>query len=183
MTRHTTPTRLWIAETGAVTLPSLFWIPVFFMILVMSVEVMVLNMRQVLLDRAMEVATRDLRLGNTTIPTHDALKAQMCTLIAFVPDCLSNLSVEVFPVDTATWSLTNPDAPRCTDATSEAVTTPVFDPSTGNQLVALRACLRLKPMTGIDPMALALHLDGTGRFALSSTTVFVNEPRNTGTSS
>ncbi|HEY0213552.1 MAG TPA: hypothetical protein VGC40_08205 [Paenirhodobacter sp.] len=175
--------RLWRAETGAVTLPTLFWIPLFFMILLMAVEVMVINMRQVLLDRAVEVATRDLRLGSASIPSHDALKTRICQIIAFVPDCATNLAVEVFPVNLSNWSLVNPEAPRCSDITSTLVDDPVFDPATGNQLVALRACLRLKPMTRLDPMALALHLDATGRFALSSTTVFVNEPRTTGTAS
>lgn len=168
-------------EEGAVTLPTIFWLPVFFMILLASVELMVLNMRQVLLDRAVDVATRDLRLGSAEVPTHEALKTRICAVIAFVPDCRANLSVEVFPVDTATWSLDNPDAPRCADFIADEA--PVFDTSTGNRVMALRACLRLKPMSGVDPLAMAQQLDDGGRFTLSTVTVFVNEPRNTGTAS
>ncbi|RWR35236.1 hypothetical protein D2T29_01855 [Sinirhodobacter populi] len=170
-------------DDGAVTLPTIFWIPVFFMILLASVELMVLNMRQVLLDRAVDVATRDLRLGNAEVPTHEALRNRICSVIAFVSGCRDNLSVEVFPVDTSTWSLDNPDAPRCADFIADEAHEPVFDTSTGNRVMALRACLRLKPMTGVDPLAMALRLDQAGRFTLSTVTVFVNEPRNTGTAS
>ncbi len=166
------------SESGAVTIPTVMWIPLFLMILVGSVELMLINMQQILLNRAMDVTSRSLRIGSETIPTHDDLKTRMCDAIRFVPDCMDNLAVEVFPIDTATWSLSNTDAPMCTDATSDAVLTPEIATGGANQLIVLRACLKLRPMSPADPLALALDLDAGGRFALVATTVFVNEPRS-----
>lgn len=165
-------------ETGAVTIPSIFWLPVFFMILLASVEMMVINTRQVLLDRAVDIATRDLRLGAMTLPTHDTLKTRICDVIAFVSDCRANLAVEVFPIDTTTWTMTNPDAQRCTDSSASEPLVPTIEAGGSNQLVLLRVCLKLRPMTGFDPLAMALSLDSDGRFALFAATAFVNEPRN-----
>lgn len=166
------------SESGAVTIPTVMWIPLFIMILIASVELMLINMQQILLNRAMDVTTRSLRLGAETIPTHDVLKTRMCDAIRFVPDCMANLAVEVFPVDTSTWSLSNTNAAMCTDSTSSEVLKPEIEIGGSNQMVVLRACLKLAPMSSADPLALALSLDGSGRYALVATTVFVNEPRS-----
>lgn len=165
------------AQEGAVTIPTLFWIPVFFFILLAGVEMMVINMRQVLLSRAVDMATRELRLGPAELPDHDQMKQRICSIIRFVPDCQDNLAVEVFPVDMTTWSLAAAGAPLCTDSSDPDLRDPRARAARGDQLAVLRACLKLTPMTRIDPLARALRLDGGGRFALVETTVFVNEPR------
>ncbi|WP_420344561.1 TadE/TadG family type IV pilus assembly protein [Paenirhodobacter sp.] len=166
------------SESGAVTIPTVLWIPLFVMILVAAVELMLIEMRQVLLNRAVDITTRSLRLGSESLPSHETLKQQICTAIHFVPDCSENLAVEVFPINTDTWSLSNTNAPLCTDGTSSAVLDPEIETGGSNQLIALRACLKLTPMGSGDPLAMALQLDAGGRFALVAMTVFVNEPRS-----
>lgn len=103
------------AEDGAVTIPTVIWLPIFFLILFFGLEMMFISFRQVLLDHAVDVTTRELRLGTATLDTHDELKAAVCTAMHFVPDCEANMAVEVFPVDTDTWSLTNTNGILCTD--------------------------------------------------------------------
>ena len=167
------------AEDGAVTIPTVIWLPIFFLILFFGLEMMFISFRQVLLDHAVDVTTRELRLGTATLDTHDELKAAVCTAMHFVPDCEANMAVEVFPVDTDTWSLTNTNGILCTDSTSTEVLSPEINRGGSNQMVVLRACLKMPPLTTIDPLSRAMMTDASGRFALTSVTVFVNEPRAT----
>ncbi|RLL65243.1 TadE/TadG family type IV pilus assembly protein [Paenirhodobacter hankyongi] len=164
-------------EDGAVTIPTIFWLPLFFMIMLAGVEMMVTNLRQLLLERAVDVATRELRIGNMVNLTHDQLKQKICAAIRFVPDCTANLAVEIFPVDTTTWQFSNTGRPLCTDSSSTDVLNPTLDYGGSNQLMVVRACLKLKTMSDMDPLGAALVKDSSGRFALVAMTAYVNEPR------
>ncbi len=165
-------------EDGAVTIPTLFWLPLFFMIMLAGVEMMVTNLRQILLERAVDVATRELRLGNLVNLTHDQLKQKICAAIRYVPDCTENLAVEIFPVDTTTWQFANTNGTMCTDSSSTTELNPTLDYGASNQLMVVRACLKLKAMSDMDPLGAALVKDASGRFALVAMTAYVNEPRN-----
>jgi len=164
-------------EDGAVTIPTIFWLPLFFMIMLAGVEMMVTNLRQILLERAVDVATRELRLGSMINLTHDELKEKICSAIRFVPDCSDNLAVEIFPVDTTTWEFTNTNATMCTDTSSTEELNPTLDYGGSNQLMVVRACLKLKAMSDMDPLGSALVKDSSGRYALVAMTAYVNEPR------
>jgi len=164
-------------EDGAVTIPTIFWLPLFFMIMLAGVEMMVTNLRQILLERAVDVATRELRIGNIVNLTHDELKQKVCSAIRFVPDCTENLAIEIFPVDTTTWAFSNTNATMCTDSSSTEELNPTLDYGSSNQLMVVRACLKLKAMSDMDPLGAALVKDASGRFALVAMTAYVNEPR------
>jgi len=170
--------RLRRSEDGAVTLPALLWLPVFIMVMVSSVELCVLIVKQTLLDRGVELTTRIMRLGIEPLPTHDQLKRSICTNIAFIPGCMDRLAVEVFPVDTDTWTSSNASPVLCTDSSSAAELSPQIERGGSNQLMILRACLKIDTVTEMDPLAMALVRDGGGQTALVSVTAFVNEPRN-----
>lgn len=164
-------------EDGAVTIPTIFWLPLYFMIMLAGVEMMVTNLRQILLERAVDMATRELRLGTMVNLTHDELKQKICSAIRFVPDCTANLAVEIFPVDTTTWQFSNAGHTLCTDSGSTESLNPTLDYGRSNQLMVVRACLKLKTMSDMDPLGAALVKDANGRFALVAMTAYVNEPR------
>lgn len=170
--------RLRRAEDGAVTIPTLLWLPLFIMIMAASVELCVLVFKQTLLDRGVDLTTRIMRLGISPMPSHETLKRSICTNIGFVPGCMENLAVEVFPVDTTTWTSANQSSVLCTDALSTDPINPYLDRGGSNQLMILRACLKVKVMMEANPLADALVQDASGQTALVSITAFVNEPRN-----
>lgn len=182
MTHRPTPThgllRRLRREDGAVTIPTIFWLPLFFMIMLAGVEMMVTNLRQILLERAVDVTTRELRLGTMVNLTHDELKRKICSAIRYVPDCTENLAVEIFPVDTTTWQFSNTSGTMCTDSTSSETLTPTLNYGSSNQLMVVRACLKLKSMSDMDPLGAALVKDAGGRYALVAMTAYVNEPRD-----
>ena len=165
------------SEEGAASIPAVFWMPFFVMMMVASVEMCLLGVKQTLLDRGVDLTTRILRLGVATMPSHEQIKRSICGNIAFLPDCMTDLAVEVFQVDRATWSSdVNGRGVLCSDAITET-DKPVIQPGVSGQLMILRACLRVSPMEKLNPLSQALAQDADGRYALITTTAFVNEPK------
>ncbi|PYF09651.1 hypothetical protein C8J30_10721 [Rhodobacter viridis] len=171
--------RLWRrarSEEGAVTIPAVMWLPLFIMIMVASVDMSVLIIKQTLFDRGVDLSTRILRLGIEPLPSHDVLKRSICKNIAFISNCMDRLAVEVFPIDTTTWTSTNSSGLVCTDSSSAVALSPQILRGGTNQLMMLRACLKIDTMMRADPFAMALRRDAGGQVALVSITAFVNEP-------
>ncbi|SDE36704.1 hypothetical protein PUH89_16435 [Rhodobacter capsulatus] len=165
------------SEEGAASIPAVFWMPFFVMMMVASVEMCILGIRQTLLDRGVDLTTRILRLGVAAMPSHDQLKRSICGNIAFLPDCMQDLTVEVFQVDRTTWSSDlNGRGVLCADSITET-NKPVIQPGVSGQLMILRACLRVSPMETLNPLSQALTHDIGGDYALITTTAFVNEPQ------
>ncbi|SOC02220.1 TadE/TadG family type IV pilus assembly protein [Rhodobacter maris] len=165
------------AEDGAVTLPALLWLPFFVMLMAASVELEMLTVKQTLLDRGVDLTTRILRLGIDDLPDHDTLKRSVCENMGFIGNCMDRLAIEVFPVDTDTWTSTGASDVLCTDSTSAAELSPQLQAGDSNQMMILRACLKIDTMMEINPLAAALTRDAGGQVALVSMTAFVNEPR------
>lgn len=165
------------SEEGAASIPAVFWMPFFVMMIVASVEMCMLGFRQTLLDRGVDLSTRSLRLGAASMPSHDQLKRSICGNIAFLSDCMQDLTVEVFQVNRATWSSgIDGRGVLCADRITET-NKPIVQPGVPGQLMILRACLRVSPMEKLNPLAQALAQDADGRYALITTTAFVNEPK------
>lgn len=165
------------AEDGAVTIPTLLWLPLFIMIMVASVELCVLTVKQTLLERGVNLSSRILRLGISDMPTHDQLKRSICGNIAFLSTCMEDLAVEIFEVDQDTWTSSGAgQAVLCSDGITDDKK-PVMQRGIGNQLMVLRACLWVKPMENLNPLSQALTKNANGQYALVVTTAFVNEPR------
>src|SRR5690606_40360377 len=68
--------------------------------LMSSLEMGTLMLRHVMLERALDMSVRDLRLGNWNNPTHDDFKRVVCNRAGVIPDCMNVLLVELRPVST-----------------------------------------------------------------------------------
>lgn len=164
-------------EDGASTLPAILFLPFFLMLMFSGVEMGVMILRQTMLERGVDMSVRILRLGIEAMPSHDTLKRSICNNVAFMPNCMTDLSVEIFEVDKATWVSTGAGtAVTCNDRSlvSQPVTT--LDRGEPNQLMLMRACLRVDPMMPHTGLGAALHKDASGTFAMVVSTAFVNEP-------
>ncbi|WP_052245346.1 TadE/TadG family type IV pilus assembly protein [Halocynthiibacter namhaensis] len=172
-------------ETGSSTIEFVLWFPLFMSIMLSSVEVGVLMIRQVMLDRAVEITVRDLRLG--TVPNmdaanlgdlHNTLKELICergTVLG--AKCESTILLELRVVDQVTWNPLSV-APTCYDVEADQ-TESSLDVGNENELMIIRACVRFDPFfpgTGLV-MDLPRH-PTTGDYALIATSAFVNEPEN-----
>lgn len=172
------PLRFWRSEAGAATIPALFWLPIFLGIMFSSVELGVMVLRQTLFERGVDLSVRILRLGIVPMPEHEVLKKSICSNIAFIPDCMSDLAVEIYQVDKVTWTSSGAGkSATCTDRTSTDPLNVDLQRGQSNQLMLLRACLKVDPMMPGVGFGASLRKDDAGQFAMITTTAFVNEPR------
>lgn len=166
------------SQTGASTVPTVLFLPIFLIIMLAGVELGVLVLRQTLFDRGVDLSARILRLGIQPMPSHEVLKRSICSNIAFIPNCMNDLSVEIFEVNKTTWTSTGAGTrATCTDRSLVTPPAVVLQRGESNQLMLLRACLKVDPMIAGIGLGAALHTDASGQFAMITTTAFVNEPR------
>ncbi len=188
------------AQDGASTIPAIIFLPFLLMIMFASVELGLLNLRQVLLDRGLDQTVRILRIGVATLPTDndeaiETIKKSVCTNIAFIHSCMDDLTIEIFQVTrsvTVTGSGSNISVSRswvssgagtsatCTDRNISTPPTVTLDRATPDDLMLVRACLKVNPTMPDFALGPLLVKDQAGMVALVSTSAWVREPYYTG---
>ena len=168
-------------ESGASVVEFGLMAPLLFLLFFTTLEFSYMKVREISLDRATDQTFRELRLGLIDDPDHAKVKASICanslsTLI--LPDCSSNLILEVREVPKANWSLPGGN-PNCIDTSPPDDYEPpiFFSAGTENQLMVARACLVHRPL--LPPFAFVMSInrfDDQGNYGLVSRSAFVNEP-------
>jgi len=167
--------RLIGAEDGNATIEFALIVPAFFTFFLMSVEVGVLLVRGAMLNRAVDLSMRELRLGTLSPMSHDGLKDSICDSALIIPDCANVVLVELRPISTATWSpLTN--SATCVDRNEDVQPVLTFQPGTKNDMMLVRVCAVFDPFFPSGALASSIKLDDTGAYAMVTTSAYVNEP-------
>lgn len=164
------------SEEGAATIPFVIFVPFFMTLVISSVELGMLMLRDVMLQRGLDMAVRDLRLGTWSNPTHATLKTRICANAAILPNCEANLLVELRPVSKVTWEPLNSGA-VCVDRSQELQPVTEFTAGVSNDMMLIRACIKFNPIFPTTGLGLSMPKDGAGQYALVAATAFVNEPR------
>lgn len=163
-------------EEGTATVEFVVIFPLFIAIMLQAFEVGWISIRQTMLERALDITVRELRLGHLTNPTNDSLRNEICSLTAgVIHNCSQNMLVELTPIDTSTWSL---PSPRATCINRDAKIQPVtkVQAGKGDQLMIIRACAIINlmfPLVGVGPH---LTVDSSGGTSIVASSAFVNEP-------
>ncbi len=182
MARALKPLKGWLrrkaqSEDGTATIPFLMFMPLFLMLVTSSVEMGLLMIRHVMLERSLDMAVRDLRLGAWN-PPPDAtqIKKRVCNGAGLIPDCMNVMAVELRRVSKATWSPLSAGA-MCTnrDDLITADDNYIFNGSS-NDLMLIRVCVKFKPIFPMTGLGAQMPKDPSGEYALVSSTAFVNEP-------
>ncbi|MEO1139972.1 MAG: TadE/TadG family type IV pilus assembly protein [Pseudomonadota bacterium] len=162
-------------EKGSASVEFVLIFPVYLSFMLMSIELGFVTMRHTLLERGMDMAVREVRLGTGAVPQHDAIKQLVCDNALMVLDCQEKLRLEMRPADP--FSLQTLDTePDCTDAAEPAKPVRTFTPGQANELMLLRICYKYKPFFPEDFLGSALDKDPSGEAAIVSMTAFVQEP-------
>jgi len=160
-------------KSGAASVEFVLVAPVYLAIMFSMFEAGWLMTQSMMLERALDITVRDLRLGVQTDVSHDNFKTIICDNASIIKDCEANVLLEMVPINSAADV---PTTTICRDRSSNV--DPVVSFSTGarSEIMYLRACVVIDPL--IPGMGLGLHLplDETGGFALVSYSAFVNEP-------
>ena len=166
-------------ESGTSTVEFVILFPLFMAIFFAAYESGYLMLRNVMLERSVDLAVRELRLGDPQPPTFAEFKQQICDNTWFTTDCTNRVQVQLRPVDMTTWGPLGGD-PRCVDVGWDNTIDP-FDQTEylvggNNELMLVRVCALFQPLFPTTGLGLEMQYDGDGNYALVVTTAFVNEP-------
>ena len=101
-------------EAGTVSVEFVLVFPMFFGFFLMTYESGMISARHVMLERGVDLAVRDVRIGRLPNPTRDELRTRICDVALIIPDCENQLEIELIRRDPITWTPVNTTA-RCLD--------------------------------------------------------------------
>jgi len=163
-------------EDGNATVEFVILFPLFIAIMLQAFEVGWITVRQSMLDRALDLTVRDLRLGHFTNPTNDTLRKAICANVgSLISNCTSNMLVELTPVDTTNWTMP-PAKATCVDRDAKIQPVTTVEQGAGDQLMIVRACAIINLMFPLVEVGPLLTVDSQGGTSIAATSVFVNEP-------
>lgn len=163
-------------ESGSVvTIPFVIWLPVFLGVIVAGMEIGALSVRHTQLERGLDLAVREVRLGTGENMDHDTIKTMICENTTLLSDCDQMLRLEMIPLSLRDWTEPAREA-DCYDSAEPVRPARQFDPGQPNELMLLRACYKYKPITPAGSVAAAMPKDAEGYAAIVSFSAFVQEP-------
>lgn len=161
-------------RTGATAVEFAMVAPLFFAIVFSTFEAGWMIVEATMLDRAVDIAVRDIRVGAAAAPkTQNQIKAAVCTQAYLIRDCSSSIVIEMTDVTAGAFPAKNTP---CVDRGSNVAPVVNFTPGQRGAIMYVRACLTSDPVTPLLGLALAMPKDGRGGYFLSSSSAFVNEP-------
>ena len=164
------------SEDGNSTIEFAITFPAMLFFLLSGIELGMVTLHHSMLERAMDMTVRDIRLGTGTAPQHDQIKDLICVRAGYIDDCDVNLRLEMIQVDPNNWTSLPGDA-DCTDQSEEVAPVRNFVNGQDNELMILRACAKIAPMFPTLGLGENMETDGAGMYSLISMAAFVQEPK------
>ncbi|GAA0298641.1 TadE/TadG family type IV pilus assembly protein [Rhodovulum strictum] len=162
-------------EDGTATVEVVLALPIVMLVFLMGLEASILMTRQMLLEHALDVSMRDIRLGKHPGLDHDKFKDIVCSQANLFPDCRNVVRIELSPISKTTWTLPG-QAATCVDRRAEMQPVTNFTQGPQNSLMMVRACVVVDPFFPGIGLGLRLHTTSGDGYALVATSAFVNEP-------
>lgn len=167
-------------EAGTASLEFVIVFPIFFGFFLMTFESGMVNAQHVMLERGVDIAIRDVRIGRIATPTPDRLRARICETALIIPDCEAQLQVEMVMRDPRAW-VDVPTRVRCIDRSLSVQPVVTFTNGDNNDMMVLKACVRIDPLlptTGLGKVIVDNNSTdaAAGSLALVAYSAFVIEP-------
>ena len=149
-------------ETGSASIEFCILFPGFMLAMLSSIEAGLMMTRNVMLERGVDIAVRELRLGQST-PDFDTLKATICDHALIIGDCNERIQMELQPVSLATFDVPA-SAPKCRDITSDIdpITDTTWIGGGNNDLMIVRVCALFDPFFSPSAWVMEMPADGNG---------------------
>lgn len=174
-------------DGGTASIEIVLVFPVFFGFFLMTYESGVYSSRQVMLEHGVDVTVRDVRIGRIDETDSDqlrtALREGICDNARILPDCMNQLEVELIQRDPRMPWVPLDNNVRCVDRGN--LNNPfdgTLDDTGNNELMFLRACIRIDPFLPTSNLGKAFINANAGNsaagqsYALVASSAFVVEP-------
>lgn len=162
-------------EGGTATLEFAIIFPFFITVLLSSVELGMITYRHSMLERGLDLAVRNIRLGTGNAPQHDEIVKEICDYAGAIPECTTSLRLEMVQVDLRNEVVFDRTA-DCVDKSEDVSPVRTFVNGQENDMMILRACVKFDPVFPTAGLGKQLVKDGAGQSALVATSAFVQEP-------
>jgi hypothetical protein len=163
-------------DDGVASVEFVLMLPLFLTVFMASFESGLLMTRYIMLERALDLVVRDLRLGSFQNPSHDTIKDSVCARTVLFEDCGNIMRLELRKVSTTTWDLPATDTP-CADRDEPIKLIDPLDTGEENEMMLIRACAVFDPIFPMTGIGLKLKKDAfDGGYAIIARSAFVNEP-------
>ncbi|MCV2892998.1 TadE/TadG family type IV pilus assembly protein [Lentibacter sp. XHP0401] len=163
------------AEDGNATVEFAILFPFFVFMFCAAVELGMVTFRHSMLERGLDLAVRNVRLTTAADYQHDDIKQMACDFAGILPNCMTQLHLEMQPLDMRNFTAPSRTA-RCSDITQVANPLKQFSNGQQNQMMVLRACFVFKPVFPLTGLGRHLDWDGNGHAWMIATSAFVQEP-------
>jgi hypothetical protein len=169
-------TRFLRRDRGSASLEFAIAVPVVMAMLFSSIDYGAVMLRQVFLDRAVDMAAREVRLGQITAGGFTAFRDRICDRTLLLRNCRGTIAIEMRPIDTATWAGLNTPA-RCVNRQEEISPALDFTPGAGRQeLMLIRVCVAADPFIRMTGYVMGMSQNPDGIYNIVSRAAWVNEP-------
>lgn len=162
-------------EDGNVTIEFVIWFPFMMMILATTLELGVMSFRQIMLERAVDIVVRDVRIRKGNPIQHDAIRDRICEKAAILGNCTETLRLELVEDSLRNWRGINPVA-DCVDRSEEVRPVRNFSNGGDHKLLVLRACVKAAPLFPQSRLMSRLKTDNSGDLAYIAIETLVQEP-------
>lgn len=178
--------RFWNSEDGGPTVEFVILFPAFIAIFLSAFESGLMMTRNVMLERAVDLSVRDLRLGTPIPPSYDEFKESICERALIIEECETLIQVQLEPIDLTTFNVPS-NAVNCIDENTHNATVDPINPiddttylgGENDELMIVRVCALFTPFFPGTTLGMQMPRyddDGTDKYALVVTSAFVNEP-------
>ncbi|NNK79738.1 MAG: pilus assembly protein [Litoreibacter sp.] len=162
-------------QDGSATIEFVIIFPAFVLILISTFEVGMAMTRLTMLEHALDVTVRDIRLGTGEVFKHDDIRDSVCDNAAVLKNCTSTLQLELVRIDPANWVMPVETA-TCIDRGSDAEPAITFNNGNANDIMYVRACFVVDPIFPTMGLGSILDVDATGAMQLVAMSAFSQEP-------
>lgn len=166
-------------QDGSATIEFAVVVPTMLTIFIMSMEAGVIQLRQVMVDRALDLTVRDLRLQRIGEPgepvTQEMVFDRFCEHSFLVPNCRQNLTIEMTPINLPNWVAPQNNV-ACVNRELQIMPVSPFTPPDSSAPTLVRACMIVDLMFPTSRYGLNLATDAQGGYLMTSFSFFINEP-------
>lgn len=166
----------WRREDGYATAEVVLLFPAILWPFMLAMESGLIQIRQAMVERGMDIVVRELRLGNPNLTDAESLKNALCDEILVVPKCHQDMKLEMGTVQVSKFAY-EPGTFRCTDRRETPKPVTSFNQGKINEMMVLRFCVLHDPIFPAVGLGKLLPKEPGGGFPLIASTFFVNEPR------
>lgn len=162
-------------DGSAIMVEFMFMVPLVFGIFFMALELGMYSVRQMLLDRSVDVVAREIRLNTNVTITHDSIKNMICPNSGGLTNCETQLRLEMIVVNPRNFTAL-PARTDCIDASATPAPVRGFTLGQQHNLMMLRACYNFAPIFPTTGLGFAFAKNSDGRASMSTISAFVQEP-------